>query len=434
MQASERTSGDAAGPSPTTAAGRGRLAVCPACDWVMRLPGLAPGESAHCPRCERRVAAGRRDGHQAEIALSVACLILLAMALPFDFLGFETRGADRDIVLLDTAAALFDYRYVFLGALVAATTVVLPALYLSIALYLSAGLALDRPLPWAHLLGHVLQPIRPWLMSDVFVVGVLVSLVKIVSLAEVRLGPSFLAFGAYAVLFLQTLTLFERRRFWERFGEGGGLPPALTPGRPAAAQGLRACASCEHPAPADGRCPQCGRRHAGVGFDRIEATWALLLAAAILYVPANVYPIMRTDWLGDSRPSTIVGGVLQLVESGSWPVAAVIFTASIVVPIGKIVALAWLCLCARSHQPRGRRSNMRLYRLTEIIGRWSMIDVFVVAVLAALVQSGHIVSVHPGPAAAAFAAVVILTMIAAMTFDARLIWEPDDGRRRRVAA
>lgn len=409
-----------------TDAAPAQLAICPACDWVMRLPALAEGEAAYCPRCERHVLTrGRRYSRQAEIALSLTTLILLMLALPFEFLGFEVRGSEHSIVLLDTVVALLDEQYLFVGTLVILTTVLLPALYLSIMLYLSTSLALGRSLPAAPALAHLLRPIRPWLMSDVFLVGVLVSLTKIVSMADIRIGPSFLVFGAYSVLLLQTLAMFERHRFWERFGEDAAWPRGLRPGATAAAQGVRHCVSCGHPFARDrGRCPRCGHGHTLRGPDRIQATWALLVTAAILYIPANVYPIMSTVYLGDGSPSTIVGGVLQLVETGSWPIAVVIFTASIVVPMGKIAALAWLCLCARSRAPRSRESNMRLYWVTENIGRWSMIDVFVVAVLVALIEAGQLMSVHPGPAAAAFAAVVIITMLAAMTFDARLIWEP----------
>lgn len=157
-----------------------------------------------------------------------------------------------------------------------------------------------------------------------------------------------------------------------------------------------------------------------------------------MYVPANIYPIMTTTSLGHSSPSTIIGGVVELVQMGSWPVAAVIFIASVIVPVGKLVALAWLCLVVSRSSELNAAVRTRLYRLTEFIGRWSMIDIFVVAILVALIRAGSLMSITPGPAALAFGAVVVITMLAAMTFDPRLLWDaplprPDKRRVRREA-
>ncbi len=156
-----------------------------------------------------------------------------------------------------------------------------------------------------------------------------------------------------------------------------------------------------------------------------------------MYIPANVYPIMTTTSLGQSSPSTIVGGVVELIQMGSWPVAVIIFIASVIVPVGKLVALAWLCLVVRRSSELNAATRTRLYRLTEFIGRWSMIDVFVVAILVALIRAGSLMSIEPGPAALAFGAVVVITMVAAMTFDPRLLWDsplPHSERTRRAPA
>jgi len=131
---------------------------------------------------------------------------------------------------------------------------------------------------------------------------------------------------------------------------------------------------------------------------------------------------MYTNWLGQKTEITILGGVISLWEPGTYPIAIVIFVASILVPIGKILALSWLCLSVTIKKSDSRRINVELYRLTELIGRWSMVDVFAVAILAALIQMGQVMSVFPGAAALAFAGMVITTMLAAMTFDPRLMW------------
>jgi paraquat-inducible protein A len=139
---------------------------------------------------------------------------------------------------------------------------------------------------------------------------------------------------------------------------------------------------------------------------------ALVMTAIILYVPANVLPIMTTDQLGRSTDSTILGGVVLLIKLGSYPVAAIIFIASVLVPLGKLLALMALC-CERTV----------LYRVTEFVGRWSMVDVFVVAILVSLIQLGGLMTIRPGIAALAFSGLVIVTMLAAESFDPRLIWD-----------
>jgi paraquat-inducible protein A len=132
---------------------------------------------------------------------------------------------------------------------------------------------------------------------------------------------------------------------------------------------------------------------------------------------------MVTTSLGNTQPATIVSGVMQFLAHGDWPIALIIFIASVLIPFGKIIALAWLCLASRQRRRLDMTAQMRLYRITEWVGRWSMIDVFVVAIVVALVRLGNLMSIQPGPAGLAFAAVVVLTMVAAMSFDPRLIWD-----------
>ena len=159
------------------------------------------------------------------------------------------------------------------------------------------------------------------------------------------------------------------------------------------------------------------------GASSLQRTWALLVAATLCCFPAHLYPIMVTTSLGHTQPSTIISGVLQFLQHGDWPIALIIFTASVLVPFGKIMALSWLCLAARRDAPLDMTAQMRLYRITEWVGRWSMIDVFVVAIVVALVRLGNLLSIDPGPGGLAFAAVVVLTMLAAFSFDPRLIWD-----------
>lgn len=148
-----------------------------------------------------------------------------------------------------------------------------------------------------------------------------------------------------------------------------------------------------------------------------------MLAAAALYIPANILPVMTVTELGDVDATTITAGMIRFWRSGAYPIALVIFTASIMIPLLKIVALSWLCLAASGKLHPSPAMLGRVYWFTELLGRWSMIDIFVVGILVALVQLGNYMTITPGPGALAFAGVVVLTMFAAMSFDPRLLWD-----------
>ena len=195
----------------------------------------------------------------------------------------------------------------------------------------------------------------------------------------------------------------------------------------AAELGLLSCASCalvsRAPAAPGALCPRCGSR---LGFRKpasIARTWAFLIAAMALYVPANALPIMATSSLFGSQEDTIISGVVFLWQDGSWYLALIVFVASVLVPLAKMIGLAVLLVSVRLGAAVRPEPRARLYRLVESVGRWSMLDIFVVALLATVVQLTALASVRPGPGALAFGAVVVLTMAAAQSFDPRLIWD-----------
>ena len=171
------------------------------------------------------------------------------------------------------------------------------------------------------------------------------------------------------------------------------------------------------------RCPRCGAHLHLRKTNSLSRVWALVCAALILYVPANVLPITITSALGTRQADTIISGVVYFMQSGSWGIASVIFIASVFVPLAKLVILIFLRLSVQFRSRWRPRDRTVLYRLTELVGRWSMVDIYVVTILVALVKLGAIASIEAGPATIYFAAVVVITMFAAESFDPRLIWD-----------
>jgi paraquat-inducible protein A len=155
----------------------------------------------------------------------------------------------------------------------------------------------------------------------------------------------------------------------------------------------------------------------------ISQSWAFLLAAMIAYLPANLYPVMTVVSFGKAQSDTIMSGVIYLFVHGDWPLALIVFVASVLVPLLKMVALLYLLITVQRKSHLRSQQRTRLYRIVELVGRWSMVDIFVVALLAALVNVGAVATIEPGPGAIAFTSVVILTIFAAQSFDPRLIWD-----------
>jgi paraquat-inducible protein A len=175
-------------------------------------------------------------------------------------------------------------------------------------------------------------------------------------------------------------------------------------------------------------CPRCGAGVHPRKLRSVERTWAFVIGACLCYLPANLLPIMKITSLGRAQADTIMSGVIYLLTHGMWPLAIVVFTASVVVPILKIAILVGLLVSVQRRSRWRPIERTRLYRITEAIGRWSMVDIFVVTILVALVHLGNLASVEAQPGAVFFGAVVVLTMLAAEAFDPRLIWDRSEAR------
>lgn len=413
-----------------------RLRACSACDMVSAIPVLRPGEQACCPRCGHILARRHLHPVQRSIALAMSALISLLVAVAFPFISMDTNGLDSQIALPETAATLVSVNQPLVAFIVSCTAIVLPGLYLVGVILMQANVLRRVPRAYSDVIARLFSRMHPWMMADVFMVAALVSLVKLTDIGEVQLGVSFWAYCVFALLLLKTTRSVDIDLLW--FKLAGEPPPDLSIrcGINAAEQHAVGCKTCglvnALPArdsqsniskPDNYVCQRCGSDLYVRKPNSEQLTWALLLTAAILYIPANAYPMMITTSLGQSHASTIIGGMMELWQHGSEPVAVIIFVASVLVPIVKMLVLVLLLWLARHPGPLNAQQKTRLYRITELIGRWSMVDVFVVAIMVALIQSGNLMSVLPGPAALAFCAVVITTMLAAMAFDPRLLWD-----------
>lgn len=406
---------------------RRRLRACPDCDRVVALPPLRPRERADCPRCGHVLVRRHRLPVQRGVAYAVTALVTLLMALVLPFIGFEVRGIGNAITLTETGSALARYGEPLVAITVLMGIVILPLIYIVGFIVLHLRIARSQGGHWDELLARTVSHIGPWLMADVFLIGLLVSLTKIAGMARLDVGPAFWAYCAFVVALVKTRLALDTDWLWFRLGGEPPAPDGVRVGQNARDQGMAGCHVCglinRVNEAGRGRCRRCGDRvHTRAPY-ALQNTLALLVLAVLLYIPANSLPITYSTRFGAEQASTIIGGVVSFLKSGDIPIAVVIFAASVLVPIGKMLALAWLCWWARRPERSDPYVGAAMYRVIDFIGRWSMVDVFVVAILVALVRAGSLMSITPGPAALAFAGMVIVSMIAAMRFDPKLLWE-----------
>ncbi|MBU5376839.1 MAG: membrane integrity-associated transporter subunit PqiA [Pantoea sp.] len=396
--------------------------LCPQCDLMVKLPDVPQGSRASCPRCHSVLTANWPEPRKRPTGYALAALFMLLLANLFPFITMKVAGLSSQISLLEIPRVMVSEDYSSLATLFLAFVQAIPALCM-----LTIILLVNRiPMPVSLRLGlaRILFQLRSWGMAEIFMAGVLVSFVKLMAYGDIGLETSFWPWCLFCLLQLRAFQCVDRRWLWEQIAPLPPLPHAPEKGVSGLEQGLRSCPCCTAILAADHPdCPRCGVIAAPRRKHSLQWTLALLFTSLMIYIPANMLPIMVTETLGTPYPSNIMAGVILLWSDGSYPVALVIFIASIMVPSLKMLAIGWLCWNASG---RGQRDSERMhliYEIVEFVGRWSMIDVFVIAVLSALVRMGQLMNVYPATGALLFALVVILTMIAAMTFDPRLTWD-----------
>ena len=426
------------------------LIICEFCDSVYRRGLLPDGAAARCRCCGTVLYRNSPANIDLRLALIITALVVFAVANSYPLMKLGVAGRYSEATLLQMIGLTYDSNVMPIALVVAAAVFLFPLLQMCLYAYVLLPLRRGRvPVAFAGAM-HALRQMQPWTMVEVFLLGMLVAVVKLGAMASATPEIGMWCFALLTFL-LTLLSSQDLEPLWERAEEierGGRDPvPPRAVAAPAATAamvsrvdlpqrgrelGLLGCPACglvlrSHAVDgADGRrfCPRCDQPLHRRKPDAQARCWALLIAAAILYIPANLLPVMRTTQLFDTEDNTILSGVVELWNAGAWDLALIVFTASIAVPLIKIASLGLLLISTGRGSTSGLRERTRIYRMVEFIGRWSMLDVFVVALLLSLVRFGALADVQAGPGIIAFCTVVILTMLASMSFDPRAIWDP----------
>ncbi|MEN4658784.1 membrane integrity-associated transporter subunit PqiA [Pantoea agglomerans] len=396
--------------------------LCPQCDLMIKLPDIPVGSRASCPRCHTSLTANWHEPRKRPTGYALAALFMLLLANLFPFVSMKVAGLTSQITLAQIPQVMVTEDYSSLATLFLLFVQAVPAFCMITIILLVNRVPLPTGLKTG--LARILFQLRNWGMAEIFMAGVLVSFVKLMAYGEIGLETSFWPWVLFCLLQLRAFQCVDRRGLWDSLSPRPALPHPPEVGISGLEQGLRSCPCCTAILPeAEHKCPRCGVTAEARRKHSLQWTLALLFTSILLYIPANLLPIMVTETLGTAYPSNIMAGVIVLWGDGSYPVALVIFIASIMVPTLKMLAIGWLCWDASGRGQRDSHRMHKIYEVVEFVGRWSMIDVFVIAVLSALVRMGQLMNVYPAWGAVLFAMVVIITMIAAMTFDPRLNWD-----------
>lgn len=403
------------------------LISCEDCGSVYRRQELSQGEQATCGRCGAVL--WRYSGLQPSgwLALALAALIVFVIANAYPVAIMRVQGMVQAASLPDAVTVTWQQGHEVVAIMTGLAGVLLPLLQLVLLVWVLYPLSVGARPPAFAFVTRLLGMLQPWSMVPVFVLGVLVAVVKLAGMASVTPGIGMAGFAALTVL-LTMLGRLTPKSLWH-YAERAGVVDTHMP-HAAADEALAGCHVCGQvqalPAADPEHAHPCVRCHNPVHLrkpDHLARTWALLIAAAILYIPANVLPVMNIDSLLGDSAHTILGGVIELWQTGSWDIALIVFVASVMVPLTKLLALGVLALQVQRGSGNSLVQRTRLYGMVEFIGQWSMLDVFVVILLAALAQFQGLMTISAGAGAGAFGMVVILTMLAAMSFDPRRGWD-----------
>jgi paraquat-inducible protein A len=394
---------------------------CHDCGLFQTMPPLRPGDAACCGRCGATLRRGRRDSLTRALACALGALLLFVVALQLPLMDVRTVGRFYQAGLF-TGPAMLDKNGMWaISAVVLFTLVAMPALQLGLILTVLIGLRTGRLGTLLPVLFGYLERIRPWSMIEVFLLGSFVAYTRLQAIAEVQVGPGLLALGGVMLCLIGADAVLDHDAVWEELAARHLVhvrPPPPTD-RPIGCD----CCRLVLYAPSGWPCPRCGRALRHRKRQSLLRSWAFLSAATALYVPANLYPIITVIRFGQGEPSTIWQGVVELIDAHMWPLALLVFLASLTVPLMKLTGMTAMLLMTQHGSAAWLPGRARLFRVIDGVGRWSMIDVFMLTVLVALVHIGFVATVLPGSGAVAFAAVVVLTMLGAATFDPRLMWD-----------
>jgi paraquat-inducible protein A len=395
---------------------------CPDCGALEEIPLLGPRMQARCFVCDTTLerTGGRSIGAGLACALATFLLLLPANLAPLMTVGM--LGTERDSVLGSGVVQMWRNGWVVMGGLMGLYGVVFPLVRFGLlSLCLGSVLLSLRP-PGLGRMYRWAMWLDLWAMPDVFLIGVFIGYERVHQHLDARIGVGGFCFIAAALLTMLTRATLDRRRVWRAIAPERIAPPG---------EESLACTACDYvmPLSCEGQpCPRCALTLRARKTDAVVRAAALSLAALLLYIPANLYPMTSAFEAGSDTHHRIIDGVRELYQAGLWPLAVIIFCTSIVIPGLKLVGMGWFLASVHFRSRRHLKLKTALYKLIDELGRWSNVDVFTLVVFVPLIQFDGLASARAEPGGTAFTLVLTLTLAASRLFDPRLMWDAAEAR------
>ena len=384
---------------------------------MQAVPPLGDRDVFLCTVCDTELE--RRTGRSLDVAfaLSLATFLLLIPANALPILTASVFGARRQSYLISGATAMWKLDWPALGTVIALVIIILPLIRFGLLSFVLASLRFRWKVPYLGRMFLVTTWLKMWAMPDVLLLALWVAYSRLSATVTTTLEPGAFCLIAAGLCALLTRATLDRQDVWRELP----IIPAVAHPSPDLE-----CHSCELVLPQDylGRaCPRCGSRVRRRIRGSIEIAIALTAAGILLYIPANIFPIATIPIGLHPQSYNVLGGVIDLLDAHLIGLALLVFTASFAIPLFKLVGLSWCLISVFRRSKRRLRAKTRVYRVIEEIGRWSMVDPLVIALFVPVTRFNNVISSSAGPAAPFFTAVVVLTMISALCFDPRLMWD-----------
>jgi paraquat-inducible protein A len=389
---------------------------------VQQLPPPRPNAVIECVRCGSALSRPTIAGTAAPLAFSVAALILLLPAATMPLMSLVSFGVERTDWLPTGVEALWSGGFGTLAAVIFLLSIAIPFTYLGLLAGVLSATRLGFRAPLGRLFRWAVE-LRPWAMTEVYLVGCCVGYTRLQDVGNVHIDTGGWCLMATTLAVLLTGVTLDERAVWD------ALPFRVEPLRSGTTISCDTCDLLLDAERARSACPRCGTTLHPRKPDTLRRTLALVIAGFVLYLPANVLPVLSIERFGHDQPNTILSGVRELVSAGLWPLAIIVFAASILIPLMKLCGLSLMLVLTHWRSRRWLVGRTLMYRFIDFIGRWSSIDLFMISILVALVQFGALTRVRPESGAVAFAAVVVVTMFASRCFDPRVMWDAADSTK-----
>ncbi|AUI66557.1 MULTISPECIES: paraquat-inducible protein A [Glaesserella] len=396
------------------------LQRCLECDSLVEVAKNLPNQTACCPNCDEVLQSGSRWSLHRCAIIALSILILLPFGLWLPLMNIDLLGVPIYASVWGGVWKMATEGFPYTAFMILLCSVVMPFAFAGLVLLIFVQRLIHHRPRYTLIL---LSKAKQWVMLDVYLVAIAVAAFKVREYAKLEFDYYITAFIMTAILTTLLFIKIDPKRWWERFYPEYHSLPVDHPCQPTL------CPSCEYTFDENivdkkgrHRCPRCESNLDVSDSTKLQRVWATLIAGVVMMIPANLLPISSTEFAGSTSADSLIGGVFLFMEMGSYLIAAIIFIASIAVPFSKVAVIFYLLLAIHYRWKHPIHWQMKLLHYVHFVGRWSMLDLFVLALMMSLVERGQIISFSVGEAAFYFGAAVFLTMISSSNIDARMLW------------